>query len=99
VSLWYIVCGEASTVITWDEQEFSGIRWVRPEQILDEPVETLDPHLHRFTRKLLASLPKADASWKRNVDGRPRQGGVVVDPDTVGAAHDGDHFAGRPRPR
>ncbi|WP_433354226.1 NUDIX domain-containing protein [Microtetraspora malaysiensis] len=54
VSLWYVL--EAETVTTYDRQEFDGVRWVTLPQILDEPADVLDPHMHRFTRKLIAAF-------------------------------------------
>lgn len=53
VSLWYALAVDPRTIQRYDVNEFAEIRWVSPDRLLDEPVETLDPHLHRFTRKLL----------------------------------------------
>ncbi len=55
VSLWYLLRTDATTVISYDEAEFAAIRWLTPPQVLAEPADTLDPHLHRFTEKLLAA--------------------------------------------
>ncbi|MQM23978.1 hypothetical protein [Glycomyces albidus] len=45
--------------VTWfSEEEFSGIKWLSLAQVLDEPIETLDPHLHRFTAKLVDTLER-----------------------------------------
>ncbi|WNM33573.1 NUDIX domain-containing protein [Streptomyces sp. Li-HN-5-11] len=52
VSLWYLLEAEVRTVTTYDQGEFSAIRWLTDEQVLAEPAELLDPHMHRFTRKL-----------------------------------------------
>ncbi|MFH8933776.1 NUDIX hydrolase [Streptomyces griseosporeus] len=52
VSLWYVLRAEAGSVTAYDREEFAAIRWATPRQILAEPLDTLDPHLHRFTRKL-----------------------------------------------
>jgi 8-oxo-dGTP pyrophosphatase MutT (NUDIX family) len=57
VSLWYLLRADATTDISYDGAEFAAIRWLSPRQILAEPADTLDPHLHRFTEKLLAALP------------------------------------------
>ncbi len=52
VSLWYLVPAR-SDAITWhDSGEFGAIRWLALDQVLAEPIRTLDPHMHRFTRKL-----------------------------------------------
>ncbi|MFF9145867.1 NUDIX domain-containing protein [Streptomyces sp. NPDC014861] len=52
VSLWYVLDATADAVTTYDEGEFTAIRWLTEEQVLAEPGELLDPHMHRFTRKL-----------------------------------------------
>jgi 8-oxo-dGTP pyrophosphatase MutT (NUDIX family) len=55
VSLWYLLRTGATTVISYDQDEFAAIRWLTPPQVLAEPADTLDPHLHRFTERLLAT--------------------------------------------
>lgn len=57
VSLWYVLSAARSTVMSFDHGEFDAIRWVNPEQVVREPIDSLDPHMHRFARKLLACLP------------------------------------------
>ncbi|GGW95389.1 DNA mismatch repair protein MutT [Streptomyces malachitofuscus] len=52
VSLWYLLDVDARTVTSYDEEEFGAIRWLTAEEVLEEPAESLDPHMHRFTRKL-----------------------------------------------
>ncbi|GAA3494623.1 NUDIX hydrolase [Streptomyces prasinosporus] len=52
VSLWYLLEADARTVTSYDRDEFEAVRWLTDEQVLDEPAELLDPHMHRFTRKL-----------------------------------------------
>ncbi|NJP91888.1 NUDIX domain-containing protein [Nonomuraea sp. FMUSA5-5] len=54
VSLWYVL--ELDTVVSYDRREFAGVRWLAPRQILEEPIEVLDPHMHRFVRKLMSGL-------------------------------------------
>jgi 8-oxo-dGTP pyrophosphatase MutT (NUDIX family) len=55
VSLWYVLSADAESVTSFDAREFETIRWQSPREVLAEPLSTLDPHLHRFTRKLLAA--------------------------------------------
>jgi len=55
VSLWYVLKGNRGEVVGHDEREFAGIRWLTPAAVLAEPADGLDPHLHRFTDKLLAA--------------------------------------------
>jgi hypothetical protein len=38
-----------------DPREFSAARWVRLDDVLEEPIKRLDPHTHRFVRKLRAA--------------------------------------------
>ena len=52
VSLWYLLDAGADTITSYDHSEFDAIRWLTDGQVLDEPDELLDPHMHRFTRKL-----------------------------------------------
>ncbi|MFJ9870216.1 NUDIX domain-containing protein [Streptomyces sp. NPDC101165] len=52
VSLWYLLDADAHTITSYDQNEFTAIRWLTDEQVLEEPTELLDPHMHRFTRKL-----------------------------------------------
>ncbi|GIH76057.1 NUDIX domain-containing protein [Planobispora longispora] len=54
VSLWYVL--DIETISSYDREEFAGIKWLTLPQVLDEPIEILDPHMHRFTRKLIAAL-------------------------------------------
>ncbi|MYS90893.1 MULTISPECIES: NUDIX hydrolase [Streptomyces] len=52
VSLWYLLSADAHTITSCDQGEFNAIRWLTDEQVLEESDELLDPHMHRFTRKL-----------------------------------------------
>ncbi len=49
VSLWYIVNVAKDQAMTYDEQEFAGIRWF---EFSEAPLDRSDPHLERFIRKL-----------------------------------------------
>ena len=59
VSLWYLLKSEAGAIVSIDEDEFEAIRWLPLQQVLAEPGDTLDPHMHRFTGKLMAALARA----------------------------------------
>ena len=52
VSLWYLLNADAQSITSYDQGEFNAIRWLTDEQVLRESNELLDPHMHRFTRKL-----------------------------------------------
>lgn len=58
VSLWHLIAVDPDVVqLSPDPREFSGARWVSLEALLDEPIDRLDPHTHRFVGKLRAALP------------------------------------------
>jgi 8-oxo-dGTP pyrophosphatase MutT (NUDIX family) len=59
VSLWYVIDAAADSITSYDEREFSAVRWLTPQQVLGEPLRDLDPHMHRFTRKLANAWPQA----------------------------------------
>ncbi|MGW6055379.1 NUDIX hydrolase [Streptomyces sp. NPDC055189] len=52
VSLWYLLSADPNTIASFDQGEFDAIRWLTDEEVLQEQDEVLDPHMHRFTRKL-----------------------------------------------
>jgi 8-oxo-dGTP diphosphatase len=49
VSLWYVVNATRDQSMTYDVQEFGGIRWFG---FSETPLNRSDPHLERFIRKL-----------------------------------------------
>lgn len=60
VSLWYVLKADSERAIVYDPEEFNGCRWFAYDEILSTDISTLDPHMHRFSRKLFASdLAKA----------------------------------------
>jgi 8-oxo-dGTP pyrophosphatase MutT (NUDIX family) len=54
VSLWFIVKGDSSLKYTYDPSEMNSYQWLSPKEILAMNISELDPHMHRFVRKLLA---------------------------------------------
>ncbi|WP_245740547.1 NUDIX domain-containing protein [Nonomuraea maritima] len=54
VSLWFLL--EVDAITSYDQREFAAVRWLSPRAVLDEPIERLDPHMHRFTQKLVNAL-------------------------------------------
>ncbi|MGW6645432.1 NUDIX hydrolase [Streptomyces sp. A244] len=52
VSLWYLLDADTESITSYDQDEFDAIRWLTAEQVLEESGELLDPHMHRFSRKL-----------------------------------------------
>ena len=56
VSLWYVVRGDISKEITFDKKEFNDCKWFSFTEIMSMPAQEFDPHMHRFTKKLLNIL-------------------------------------------
>ncbi|HSD56332.1 MAG TPA: NUDIX hydrolase [Candidatus Saccharimonadales bacterium] len=52
VSLWYVLKGDSNQVFSYDPREMNGYKWMLLQDILDTNVMELDPHMHRFVRKL-----------------------------------------------
>ena len=75
VCLWYLLVATAGQVAAAAGSaadagaEFDAVRWLTPQQVRATPVETIDPHLHRFAAKLLACQVRAGGSappgWPR----------------------------------
>ncbi|HEU5334290.1 MAG TPA: NUDIX domain-containing protein [Actinocrinis sp.] len=56
VSLWHVIeLKRSDTHLRPDPAEFDSVRWLSFEELLAEPIEHLDPHMHRFIRKLRAA--------------------------------------------
>ena len=62
VSLWYIFEGNSSLPINDKsnefKKEFDGYYWFRFEEVLNIPINKLDPNMHRFVTKLKYYLGK-----------------------------------------
>lgn len=62
VSLWFVIAVDpADARLRPDRGEFDGVRWLLTEQLLAEPIETFDPHMHRFVRKLMSAVSRLRA--------------------------------------
>jgi 8-oxo-dGTP diphosphatase len=56
VSLWHVIEVERdSHRLCPDPGEFDGVCWLSFDELLAEPITRLDPHMHRFARKLRAA--------------------------------------------
>lgn len=53
VSLWYVVRGNRSQTIEFDDGEFNSFRWFHFSEV---PTDRADPHLERFIEKLRAKV-------------------------------------------
>ncbi len=49
VSLWYTLTGNRSTPLTFDDSEFTSVRWFHKDAV---PLARTDPHMARFLAKL-----------------------------------------------
>jgi 8-oxo-dGTP pyrophosphatase MutT (NUDIX family) len=56
VSLWFVVeLDRTDGRLRPDPAEFDGVHWLSFEELLATPIDILDPHIHRFARKLRAA--------------------------------------------
>jgi len=56
VSLWYLLQGSVHNFIDYDRTEFNDIEWFSFDEILRSDPVIFDPHLQRFTQKLINYL-------------------------------------------
>lgn len=56
VSLWYLLRGSVHDFIDYDKTEFNDIEWFSFNEILQSDSVIFDPHLQRFTKKLMDYL-------------------------------------------
>jgi 8-oxo-dGTP diphosphatase len=56
VSLWYLLSGDIHEFIDFDRTEFNDIEWFSFDEILKSDPVIFDPHLQRFTQKLIRYL-------------------------------------------
>lgn len=55
VTFWYIVKADSEKDLNYDPGEFNGYNWFDYNEILKMDITKLDPHMHRFMKKFLAS--------------------------------------------
>lgn len=53
VSLWYLLRGDMHERLNFDRGEFKDMTWYAFDEILQSHPAIFDPHMHRFTQKLL----------------------------------------------
>lgn len=53
VSLWYLLRGSRHAPLNFDRREFNDIEWYTFEEILSSHPAIFDPHMQRFTQKLM----------------------------------------------
>ncbi len=49
VSIWYVLRGDQSADVIFDQSEFHGVRWFHKDEV---PLDRTDEHMARFLRKL-----------------------------------------------
>lgn len=54
VSIWYVLRGDRSAEIVFDESEFHSVRWFHKDEV---PLDRTDRHMSRFLRKLYTRSP------------------------------------------
>ena len=56
VSLWYLLRGNMHLALNFDRREFADMAWFSFQEILDSHPAIFDPHMQRFTKKLVQYL-------------------------------------------
>lgn len=56
VSLWYLLRGNIHAPIKFERAEFNNMAWFTFDEILESHPAIFDPHMQRFTEKLVAYL-------------------------------------------
>ncbi len=56
VSLWYLLHGDMHDPLQFDRQEFTDMNWFGFNEILQSHPAIFDPHMQRFTKKLVQYL-------------------------------------------
>lgn len=56
VSLWYVIEADSAITLEFDRREINGYKWISLEDVLKTPLQELDPHMHRFSRKMRAYI-------------------------------------------
>ncbi len=59
VSLWYVIRGDVNSKLNFDAGEMNSYKWFYIDEILTTDINELDPHMHRFTKKLKQRLREA----------------------------------------
>jgi 8-oxo-dGTP diphosphatase len=58
VSLWYLLRGRVDDDLAFDPGELRSVGWFTFAEVLDTDPARLDPHMHRFTAKLVRHLAR-----------------------------------------
>lgn len=56
VSLWYVIKGDADAELDFDTGEMNSYKWFTFDDVLATDASELDPHMHRFVKKLKQKL-------------------------------------------
>lgn len=52
VSLWYVIKGNINDELIFDANEMNGCKWIGLNEVLAMNISELDPHMHRFIKKM-----------------------------------------------
>jgi 8-oxo-dGTP pyrophosphatase MutT (NUDIX family) len=55
VSLWFLLLGDIHQPLNFERAEFNDMTWFTYDEILQSHPAIFDPHMQRFTRKLVDS--------------------------------------------
>ena len=58
VSLWYIIAGNQDEQLNYNRGEMNDYRWQKINDIPATDIRELDPHMHRFVRKMQQVLER-----------------------------------------
>lgn len=56
VSLWYLLRGDRYKALSFDNGEFNDVEWFTFDEVLESNPAIFDPHMQRFTTKLVGYL-------------------------------------------
>lgn len=56
VSLWYLLSGKRHEYVHFEAREFNDVEWFHFDEILEMDPVIFDPHMRRFTKKLIDYL-------------------------------------------
>jgi 8-oxo-dGTP diphosphatase len=56
VSLWYLLRGDIHQALDFDRREFTDMNWFTFDEVLQSHPAVFDPHMQRFTKKLIQHL-------------------------------------------
>jgi hypothetical protein len=56
VSLWYVINGTVGSDLAFDATEMNSCKWLSLDEVLATDSSELDPHMHRFIKKMKQNM-------------------------------------------